>query len=108
MINKANIPHVDILTVDSRVYLAGMVSGAARAVVECPLEVAKIRRQVGESWSFTGLYRGLGANMARNIPLLSSFFVFIEISKRVDVPAEWRPFLTGRYEDIIYRILTGD
>jgi solute carrier family 25 carnitine/acylcarnitine transporter 20/29 len=59
-----------------------MASGAARAIVECPLEVAKIRRQIGESWKFSGLYKGLSANMARNVPLLSTFFVFIEISKR--------------------------
>jgi solute carrier family 25 carnitine/acylcarnitine transporter 20/29 len=73
-----------------------MASGAARAIVECPLEVAKIRRQIGETWKFLGLYKGLGVNMARNIPLLSFFFIFLEISKNYDMPSNLRPFISGR------------
>jgi len=84
---------------DARIYAAGMASGAARALIECPLDVAKIRRQIGESWKLTGLYKGLTANMARNIPLLSSFFIFLEISKGYQIPfnlgESWRPLLTG-------------
>jgi solute carrier family 25 carnitine/acylcarnitine transporter 20/29 len=72
-----------------------MASGAARAIVECPLEVAKIRRQIGETWKFLGLYKGLGVNMARNIPLLSFFFIFLEISKNYDMPSNLRPFISG-------------
>jgi hypothetical protein len=60
-------------------------------------QVAKIRRQIGETWRFRGLYTGLGVNMARNIPLLASFFVFVEWSKKIDISPSWRPFLTGRY-----------
>ena len=78
-----DVPRVTLFsTVNTNIILAGMASGAARAGVECPLEVAKIRRQIGESWKFSGLYKGLSANMARNVPLLSTFFIFIEMSKR--------------------------
>ena len=83
------------MTIDSRLIVAGMASGAARALVECPLEVAKIRRQIGETWKFSGLYKGLSANMARNIPLLSTFFVFLEFSKSFDINPTYRPFVTG-------------
>jgi hypothetical protein len=58
-------------------------------------QVAKIRRQIGESWKFKGLFKGLSVNLYRNVPLLSSFFVFVEISKRFDIEPSWRPFVTG-------------
>lgn len=84
-----------VLGIDSRIYLAGICSGIARAVIECPLEVAKIRRQVGESWRFRGLFKGFGANLTRNVPLLTLFFAFVDLSKRIDISAQWRPFITG-------------
>jgi solute carrier family 25 carnitine/acylcarnitine transporter 20/29 len=86
---------VDLLKCSKTIYLAGICSGIARAVIECPLEVAKIRRQVGESWRFGGLFKGFGANLTRNVPLLTLFFAFVDLSKRIDISAQWRPFITG-------------
>jgi len=84
-----------ILGIDYKIYIAGMVSGFGRALVECPLEVAKIRRQIGETWQFKGLFKGLGVNIARNVPLLATFFIFLDISKKFDIPQAYRPLITG-------------
>eukprot|EP01116_Phalansterium_solitarium_P014396 TRINITY_DN32035_c0_g1_i1.p1 TRINITY_DN32035_c0_g1~~TRINITY_DN32035_c0_g1_i1.p1 ORF type:complete len:267 (+),score=70.43 TRINITY_DN32035_c0_g1_i1:163-963(+) len=90
-------PQLSVLGIDSKIILSGIFSGFSRTVVECPVEVAKIRRQLGESWRFAGLYKGFAANAARNVPLLTLFFIFVDISKRFDIPSDWRPLLTGSF-----------
>ncbi|KAK3698276.1 hypothetical protein QZH41_009505, partial [Actinostola sp. cb2023] len=40
-----------------RVVVAGAFASTVRAIIETPLELAKVRRQTGQSWQFKGLYR---------------------------------------------------
>ncbi|PRP88182.1 hypothetical protein PROFUN_04005 [Planoprotostelium fungivorum] len=81
--------------VNTNLILAGMAGGAGRSVIESPLDLAKIRRQIGQSWKFRECLHGMNASLARNVPLLTFFFLFIEISKGIDISPQWRPFLTG-------------
>ena len=37
--------------------MAGFCGSTARAIIECPLELAKIRRQTGQSYEFKGIYK---------------------------------------------------
>jgi solute carrier family 25 carnitine/acylcarnitine transporter 20/29 len=39
-----------------RVVCGGMMSGSIRALVETPLEYAKIKRQTGENWKLRDTY----------------------------------------------------
>eukprot|EP01117_Protostelium_nocturnum_P002220 TRINITY_DN1285_c1_g1_i1.p1 TRINITY_DN1285_c1_g1~~TRINITY_DN1285_c1_g1_i1.p1 ORF type:complete len:297 (-),score=70.28 TRINITY_DN1285_c1_g1_i1:224-1114(-) len=89
------LPSYSFGIINTNLLIAGMCSGAGRAIVECPLDLAKIRRQVGSTWTFRGIYKGLGVSMLRNMPLLTAFFIFLEYSKRVDMPSQWRPLLSG-------------
>ena len=80
-----------------RVLAAGLASSAARALLETPLELVKVRRQMGRGWlvaagprealraplrELRGLYRGLGVTFLRTWGLMGSFFVFVDALER--------------------------
>jgi solute carrier family 25 carnitine/acylcarnitine transporter 20/29 len=75
------------------VLLGGCAAGSARAVLETPLELAKVRRQLGQQWTVKSLYTGLGVTWVRCCALLGSFFVLVDATAplRKDLP----PFLDG-------------
>ena len=41
-----------------RVIAAGLIAASSRAVIESPIEYAKVRRQTGQSWEVRHIYRG--------------------------------------------------
>lgn len=41
-----------------RTAVAGWLSGSFRAVLECPFEYIKVRRQTGQNWQFSQIYSG--------------------------------------------------
>ena len=47
--------------------VAGASGGLLRSLLECPLEVAKVRRQVGTPWQMSAAYQGLPITAARNV-----------------------------------------
>lgn len=65
-----------------RVIAGGFMAGFIRSIIECPLEYAKIKRQVGHTWAFRNIYTGLGITLTRNFGLLTSFFIFIDSGRR--------------------------
>ena len=80
-----------------RVLAAGLASSVARALIETPLELVKVRRQMGLGWlvaesaeqalrdplrELRGLYRGLGVTFLRTWGLMGSFFVFVDVLER--------------------------
>ena len=79
--------------VEARVYIGGMVSGACRALIESPLDFLKTQRQVVTPdpihGNFKQLYRGFSATLARNVFLMTTFFVLIEKL------SAWDPFVRG-------------
>lgn len=44
-----------------RVVLAGLASATSRAVIESPIEYAKVKRQTGQSWQLGHIYQGIAA-----------------------------------------------
>jgi len=68
--------------VQLRVIAAGFCGSTARAVIECPLELAKTRRQTGQSYQMKGVYKGFGAIWLRTIGLMGIYFVLIDSFRR--------------------------
>ena len=80
-----------------RVLAAGLASSLARTLLETPLELIKVRRQMGARWlvapsaeealrnplaEVRGLYRGFGVTFLRTWGLMGSFFVFVDVLER--------------------------
>lgn len=49
-------------------------SRATRTVLECPMELLKVRQQVGQSWTLSSLYVGWQATLYRNVALCTLFY----------------------------------
>lgn len=63
--------------------LAGASGGALRSVVECPLEVAKVRCQVDKNMTWSSprtLFTGFSITAMRNISVISLFWVLFNLS----------------------------
>jgi hypothetical protein len=60
-----------------RVVAAGVVASTARTVIETPLELIKVRRQMGQTWKFNELYRGFNVTWIRTCGLMCTFFVLV-------------------------------
>lgn len=79
--------------------VAGSTGGLARSLVECPLEVAKVRRQVGVAWRWRAMYRGLAVTAVRNGSVIGLFWSFVVASEglrdRVTTSTTLRSFLAG-------------
>ncbi|XP_022087227.1 mitochondrial arginine transporter BAC2-like isoform X2 [Acanthaster planci] len=65
-----------------RVLLAGACGSTARAIIESPLELAKIRRQTQQTWQFRGLYKGFGVHWCRTMGLMCTYFILIDTQRR--------------------------
>jgi len=67
---------------ETRVIVGGMVAGTCRALVETPLEYAKIKRQTGEIWRLKDVFTGLKITWIRASFLLPSYFIFLDSFRR--------------------------
>ncbi|KAK2567275.1 Acyl-coenzyme A diphosphatase NUDT19 [Acropora cervicornis] len=76
-----------------RVLLAGAAASTARAIIETPLELAKIRRQTGQTWQFKGLYRGFGVTWYRTMGLMCTYFILLDSGRRKFPDLFRRPIL---------------
>jgi solute carrier family 25 carnitine/acylcarnitine transporter 20/29 len=65
-----------------RVVMAAMCASTARAVIETPLEYAKVKRQTGQIWAVRGLYTGFGVTWARTMGLMTTYFILIDSQRR--------------------------
>ena len=76
---------------------AGFSAGAARAIIETPLEFIKVRRQTGQTWMLyptlsetirhpleltRTLYTGFGVSLFRTSFLFTSFAIFVDLCVR--------------------------
>lgn len=68
--------------VEFRVVLAGIASGTARSVIETPLEYAKIKRQMGETWELRKCYTGMGITWMRACTLMPTYFIVFDSLRR--------------------------
>jgi len=77
---KTRIPYTGDLQL--RVLFASVAAGTSRALVECPFEYVKVRRQIGQNWSLKDIYRGFGMLWAKDVPLFIVYFFLIDSLKR--------------------------
>ena len=76
--------------------VGGLAAGTARAVVETPFELAKVRYQTGGGvGQLSELYTGAGATWARGTLMLTSFFVMCDYSEKAAPELMSRPLLGG-------------
>ena len=76
--------------------VGGIAAGTARAVVETPFELAKVRYQTGGGIGQLGeLYTGAGATWARGTLMLTSFFVMCDYSEKAAPELMSKPLLGG-------------
>ncbi|KAL6078072.1 Mitochondrial carrier [Balamuthia mandrillaris] len=67
---------------EMRVIMAGIIASSARSVIETPLELIKVRRQVGEPWKVTELFKGFGVSWLRTVGLMTTFFILVDSAVR--------------------------
>jgi len=65
-----------------RVVFGGLAASTARAIIETPLELAKVRRQTGQTWHFKGLYKGFGVTLGRTVGLMTTYFIMVDSMRR--------------------------
>ncbi|XP_065068972.1 mitochondrial substrate carrier family protein S-like [Rhopilema esculentum] len=77
---KTQIPLTGGLQI--RVLIGGAAASTARAIIETPLELAKVRRQTGQSWHLRGLYKGFGVTWCRTVGLMCTYFILVDTFRR--------------------------
>jgi solute carrier family 25 (mitochondrial carnitine/acylcarnitine transporter), member 20/29 len=65
-----------------RVIAAGVMASTARALVECPFEFAKVKRQTGQTYTLREAYTGFGVLYLRTGGLMTSYFIMIDTIRR--------------------------
>lgn len=65
-----------------RVVCGGIVSGTCRALIECPFEYTKVRRQVGLSWQVKDLYNGFRPTWFKGMGMMTTYFTTIDTLRR--------------------------
>ncbi|XP_013389954.1 mitochondrial arginine transporter BAC2-like [Lingula anatina] len=76
-----------------RVIIGGLVASTARAVIETPLEYAKIRRQIQSTWTIREVYNGFGISLSRTLGLMTSYFIMVDYIRRNHAEHFQRPLL---------------
>jgi solute carrier family 25 carnitine/acylcarnitine transporter 20/29 len=65
-----------------RILFAGIASGTARSIIECPFEYSKILGQTNQKWEFHNLYHGFSSLWIRTTGLMTSYFCFVDFFRR--------------------------
>lgn len=80
----------------------GVFGGCCRSLLECPLEVWKIRQQLQSTMVWADTYRGVGLTALRNALGVSMFFAFVAATEdlREQISGgsrQWSNFLAGGF-----------
>ena len=82
-----------------RVVVGGLTASTVRAIIETPLEYAKVRRQTQQTWRLVDLYRGFGVTWGRTVGLMTTYFILVDSMRRhypeVFASAVLGPFLVS-------------
>lgn len=68
--------------VQVRVIAGGIGAGTVRAIIETPLEYAKVRRQIQKTWRLRDVYRGLGVTWSRTVGLWCTYIIIFDSLRR--------------------------
>lgn len=79
-VGRSQIPLTNGL--ETRVLAGGVMAGTCRALIETPLEYAKIKRQTGAEWRIKDTFTGLRVTWVRSLFLLPSYFIFLDTFRR--------------------------
>ena len=58
-----------------RTIVAGFLSGSFRAVLECPFEYIKVKRQTGQTWKISHIYKGFAQAYPRACGIMGFYFI---------------------------------
>jgi solute carrier family 25 carnitine/acylcarnitine transporter 20/29 len=67
---------------ENRVVVGGVLASTARAIVETPLELIKVRLQVGQPWNTGSLMQGFTVTWIRTTGLMTTFFCLCDTFDR--------------------------
>ena len=67
---------------ENRVVIGGVLASTARAIVETPLELIKVRLQVGQPWNTGSLMQGFTVTWIRTTGLMTTFFILCDTFDR--------------------------
>ena len=77
---KTEIPHSAGL--QYRIVLAGICSGTARSLIECPFEYSKVQGQVGQKWKISSLFQGFKLLWLRTTGIMTTYFILVDFFRR--------------------------
>jgi len=61
---------------------SGMCGASARAVLESPIEYAKVKRQTGQTWHFAEIYQGFFVQYPRTVGMMTFIFCYVDSMRR--------------------------
>lgn len=61
---------------------AGFCGGSARAVIESPIEYAKVKRQTGQTWHLREVYQGFFVQLPRTVGMMTFIFCGVDSVRR--------------------------
>jgi len=61
---------------------AGLCGSFARAVIESPIEYAKVKRQTGQTWHFNEVYQGFFMQLPRTVGMMTLIFCGVDSVRR--------------------------
>jgi solute carrier family 25 carnitine/acylcarnitine transporter 20/29 len=64
------------------VVLAALLASTSRAIIECPIELAKVKRQTNQSWAVKELYKGFPLQLIRTGGVMTTYFICIDTIRR--------------------------
>jgi len=76
---KNKIPGTDF---EWRILIGGINAGTTRALIECPFEYMKVKRQTGQVWSFRSIYTGFMPQYIRSTGMLTWYFMSLNFWRR--------------------------
>jgi solute carrier family 25 carnitine/acylcarnitine transporter 20/29 len=68
--------------IELRILLGAFTSATCRAIIECPFEFVKVRRQTGQEWKLADGYTGFQVLYMRTLGLMTSYFIIIDSFRR--------------------------
>jgi len=68
--------------IEVRVVAAGFSAATCRAIIESPIEYAKVKRQTGQTWYLKNVYTGFKMQWVRTGGLMTIYFMMIDSIRR--------------------------
>jgi solute carrier family 25 carnitine/acylcarnitine transporter 20/29 len=79
-LDKAKIPGSGGLAWATLV--SGLIGSGARAVIESPIEYAKVKRQTGQTWRLMEAYQGFFMQLPRTVGMMTCIFCGVDTARR--------------------------